>query len=101
MKLLTRIVLPPLALVTVFLAVANRHRVLFSFDPFDTEQPALALEVPLFAIVLAAVFIGMMIGGAAVWARQSRRRKVARIEKAPTPPDRVLAALTARPPAAD
>lgn len=112
-KFLTWIVLPPLALVTVFFAVANRHRVLFSFDPFDPDRPALALEVPMFVIVLAAVFIGILIGGISAWARQGRRRKtartrrdraleVARIEKPLAPlDDQAPVALTARPPAAD
>ncbi|MEQ9142969.1 MAG: LapA family protein [Parvibaculaceae bacterium] len=78
MRLLSWITLPPLTLATLYLAVANRHRVLFSLDPFSPDNPALALEVPLFAVVLFAVLLGILIGGAAAWTRQGRWRKEAR-----------------------
>ena len=78
MKLLSWLTLPPLTVATVYLAIANRHPVLFSLDPFNTDEPALALELPLFAIVLVSVFLGILLGGASAWIRQSRWRKQAR-----------------------
>jgi len=78
MKLLSWITLPPLTVATLYLAIANRHPVLFSLDPFNTDDPALALELPLFAIVLVSVFLGILLGGASAWIRQSRWRKQAR-----------------------
>lgn len=78
MKLLSWILLPPLTLATLYLAIANRHLVLFSLDPFNAETPALALEVPLFAIVLFCVFLGILFGGASSWIRGGRGRTKAR-----------------------
>lgn len=78
MRILSWLLLLPLCLVTLYLAVANRHSVLFSLDAFEPENPAIALEMPLFLVVLAAIFLGMLIGGAAVltgrW-RKDRARK--------------------------
>lgn len=78
MRFLSWITLPPLTLATLYLAIANRHRVLFSLDPFSSDDPALAIEVPLFAVVLFSVFLGILLGGAAAWSRQGRWRKQAR-----------------------
>ena len=78
MRILSWITLPPLTFATLYLAIANRQRVLFSLDPFNTDEPALALEVPLFAVVLVCVFLGILLGGASAWARQGRWRKQAR-----------------------
>lgn len=83
MRLATWLVLPPLALATVFLAVANRHHVLFGLDPFDPETPALALEAPLFVIVLAAMFVGILIGGLSVRFGRAGRRRAAAARAAP------------------
>ena len=42
-KLITALILLPLAVVLIALAVANRQTVVVSFDPFDATQPALAI----------------------------------------------------------
>ena len=47
-KLVTALVLVPLGIVIVMFAVANREIVTISFDPFDTRNPALALQAPLY-----------------------------------------------------
>ncbi len=78
MKIISWLTLPPLTLATLYLAIANRHQVLFSLDPFNAQDPALALEMPLFVVVLFAVFIGILIGGASSWARAGRGRAKAR-----------------------
>ncbi|MEM1364829.1 MAG: LapA family protein [Pseudomonadota bacterium] len=70
----------PIALVLLMFMVANRKPVLVSFDPFSPEDPALAFQVPLFLLIFAAVLIGLILGGAIVWARQHRYRKLARDE---------------------
>lgn len=82
MSLLRWIVLPPVALIVIALAIANRHVVSFSLDPFNTAAPALSLEMPLAGIVLIALFIGILIGGFAAWSQT--KIKVAR-RKAPPP----------------
>ncbi|MEN0087322.1 MAG: lipopolysaccharide assembly protein LapA domain-containing protein [Pseudomonadota bacterium] len=70
----------PIALVLLLFMVANRKPVLLSLDPFSTDDPALAFQVPLFLLIFAAVLIGLVLGGAVVWARQHRYRKLAREE---------------------
>lgn len=77
MKLLRWIVLPPLVIIAMAIAVANRSSVTFSLDPFDTEAPALGFDVPLFLIILVSVLLGILIGGMGAWA-QARRKRLAR-----------------------
>lgn len=84
MNLLRWIVLPPVALIVMALAVANRQVVTFSLDPFDTNAPALGLDMPLAAIVLIALFIGILIGGFAAWS-QAKIKRARR--NAPPPPE--------------
>ncbi len=68
----------PAAIVVILLAVANRHSVRFSLDPTSTEQPLLAFDVPLYLLLLSAVIIGILIGGASSWITQSKWRKAAK-----------------------
>ncbi len=77
-KLLTAIVLVPLAVVLIGLAVANRQVVTVSFDPFSEADPAFALKAPLFVLVFVLVIAGVIIGGAAAWLRQGKWRRTAR-----------------------
>lgn len=77
MKLLRWIVLPPIIVLVMAIAVANRGAVTFSLDPFDQAAPALSFDLPLFLIILASVFLGILIGGMGAWA-QARRKKAAK-----------------------
>lgn len=77
MKLLRWIVLPPVVILAMAIAVANRRPVLFSLDPFDTASPALGLEVPLFLVILVSVLAGILFGGLGAWAQA--RRKAAKL----------------------
>jgi uncharacterized integral membrane protein len=78
-KLITALILMPLAILIAAFAVANRESVVVSFDPFDAAHPAFALPVPLFALLLAAIVVGVVIGGIAAWMRQSKWRRTARL----------------------
>ncbi len=80
-RFLNYFILVPLAIILVVLAVANRHSVVLSFDPFDTVSPALSVSVPLFVLLFATLAIGVVIGGFAVWLRQGRWRRQARHER--------------------
>ena len=64
-------------IVLIALAVANRQTVVVSFDPFDATQPALAIPVPLFALMLALATAGVIIGVT----RASSRRTPARARR--------------------
>ena len=81
-RFLKNLVLIPIAVVMVALAVANRHVVTLSLDPFSpTDQPALTLEAPLFWFLFAAIALGIFIGGVASWAKQGKWRKEARSKR--------------------
>lgn len=68
----------PVGIVMVTLAVANRKPVTLSLDPFQPDAPALAFQVPMFAVVFAVLMVGVVIGGVAVWFNQGRHRRALR-----------------------
>ena len=77
-KIIAAIILVPLAVIIIAFAVANRQIVTVSLDPFSAEHPAALLTLPLFALVLVLLVIGVLIGGTAAWLRQSKWRRMAR-----------------------
>ena len=77
-KILRGIILIPLAILLVAFAVANRQTIVVSFDPFDAAQPAYALTMPLFALIILLLILGVIIGGTAAWLRQTAWRSAAR-----------------------
>lgn len=72
------LVLVPIALLIVLFSVANRAPVRVSFDPISRDAPLFAFDIPLFAVVLAAIAAGVLIGGLASWLAQGKHRKAAR-----------------------
>ncbi|MBN9469032.1 MAG: LapA family protein [Bosea sp.] len=103
------LVLVPVALLIVLFSVANRAPVRVSFDPISRDLPVLAFDVPLFAVILAAIALGVLIGGCASWLTQSKHRKAARVNRREAEklrgeaqslraavPDSALPALTSR-----
>ncbi len=77
-KMVTALILVPLAIVFISFAVANRETVVVSLDPFDHADPALAVTLPLFALVLVLMIGGVILGGVAAWLRQGKWRSRAR-----------------------
>ena len=77
-KIVSAIIIVPLVVILIGFAVANRQIVSVSFDPFDQAHPAYALTLPLFAVVFVLLILGVVIGGAAAWLRQSHWRRAAR-----------------------
>ncbi|MGA3308595.1 MAG: lipopolysaccharide assembly protein LapA domain-containing protein [Xanthobacteraceae bacterium] len=72
------LVLVPLAVIVIAFAVANRHMVTVSFDPFSADEPAAAVTLPLFALIILLLIFGVLIGGLAAWLRQGKWRQSAR-----------------------
>lgn len=72
----------PAAVVIVALSVANRQPVRFSIDPFSQGNPVFATEIPLFILLLAAIFLGLVFGGMASWLAQGKWRRAARSARA-------------------
>jgi len=77
-KVVTAIIVVPLAIVIVAFAVANRQAVTVSFDPFSSASPAYAASLPLFVLIFVLVMLGVIIGGVAAWLRQAAWRRTAR-----------------------
>ena len=80
-RFLKSLIYLPLAILLVVFAVANRHDVTFSLDPFSAEDPALTVSAPLFWFLFAAVAVGVVIGGVATWTKQGKYRKEARVKR--------------------
>jgi uncharacterized integral membrane protein len=81
-KFLTAVVLIPLGLVFVVFAVANRHLVTVSFDPFNSTDPSIAMTLPLFVVIIAVAILGVAAGGIATWFRERHWRRAARQHEA-------------------
>src|ERR1019366_2366080 len=81
-KFFTALVLIPLGLIFVVFAVANRHLVTVSFDPFNSTDPSIAITLPLFFVIIAVAIAGVVAGGCATWFRQRHWRRAARQHEA-------------------
>jgi uncharacterized integral membrane protein len=81
-KFFTALVLIPLGLIFVVFAVANRHLVTVSFDPFNSSDPSVGFTLPLFVVIIAVAIAGVVAGGTATWFRQRHWRRAARRHEA-------------------
>jgi len=74
-RIVTWIIIIPVAAVMVAFAVANRQTVTVSFDPLSAIAPAYAATLPLFILLFAALILGVMVGGFAAWLGQGKWRR--------------------------
>ncbi|WP_185984014.1 lipopolysaccharide assembly protein LapA domain-containing protein [Aureimonas mangrovi] len=72
-RLLSIIVLVPLAILIVIFCVVNREPVSVSMDALGTS-PQLAFQAPLFVLILASLILGVLLGGIATFVTQARYR---------------------------
>ena len=77
-KIVTFVIVVPLAVVIIAFAVANRELVMVSFDPFTNVNPAYAATLPLFILIFVLVILGVIVGGIAAWLGQAHWRRAAR-----------------------
>jgi uncharacterized integral membrane protein len=77
-KIVAALILVPLAIVIIAFAVANRQSVTVSLDPFSSAAPAASLTLPLFALIIVLLIVGVIVGGVAAWLGQGRWRRAAR-----------------------
>jgi uncharacterized integral membrane protein len=76
-KFILAVVWIPLGLIFLVFAVANRHSVTISLDPFNAD-PAGGVSMPLFAVIIGVAMLGVLAGGITTWIRQRRWRKSSR-----------------------
>ena len=57
-RFFTALVLIPLGVIFIVFAVANRHLVTVSFDPFNSTDPAVSVRLPLFVLIIAVAILG-------------------------------------------
>ncbi|MCK1357239.1 lipopolysaccharide assembly protein LapA domain-containing protein [Bradyrhizobium sp. 199] len=81
-KFLTALIVIPLGVILVAFAVANRHFITVSFDPFIANDPSLSVTMPLFLLLILIAALGVFAGGSAVWLGQRRWRRAARRHEA-------------------
>jgi hypothetical protein len=67
------------AVVLVSVAVANRHGVLMVLDPFNPQDPVIAINLPFYCYLLATLLCGVLLGGVATWLSQGKWRRLARV----------------------
>jgi len=77
-KIITALILLPIAAAIVLFAVGNRVPVTIGFDPFAAEPPMFSVAMPLFLLLLLVLIFGVILGGVSAWIGQSRWRKRAR-----------------------
>ena len=85
-KFFTALVAIPLGLIFIVFAVANRHLVTVSFDPFNSTDPSLGVRLPLFVVIIAVAILGVVAGGTATWFRQRHWRRAAAMTPRGGPP---------------
>lgn len=81
-KFFTALVLIPLGLLFIVFAVANRHLVTVSLDPFNASDPSVGFALPLFVVIIAVAIVGVAAGGLVTWFRQRHWRRAARQHEA-------------------
>lgn len=75
----------PAAFVLLVFAVANRHSVKVSLDPFGgAEAVGLSFSAPLFVVMIGAAMFGVLCGGVASWIAHGKYRKAARSARTET-----------------
>lgn len=77
-RIFTVLIAFPVAILLVAVAVINRHEVRMVLDPFKPKAPSLAIDLPFYFYLFGALFIGILVGGLAVWLSQGRWRRTAR-----------------------
>lgn len=78
-KLLRTLVFVPVAFVLLVFAVANRHAVKLSLDPFASlDTTNLSISCPLFVVIFGAVMFGIICGSTISWLANGKYRAAAR-----------------------
>jgi uncharacterized integral membrane protein len=72
-------ILVPISVILIIFALANRQMIKLNFDPTSSLNPLISsIELPLYFIIYSMLFLGILLGGVAVWFTQGRYRKQCR-----------------------
>lgn len=104
-RFLKLLLLGPVAIAAVLFAVANRGPVTIALNPFSQAPDSATTVVPLYALVIGVLMLGVLVGGTATWLAQHRHRKAERMyrreaERHRAEADRLRVALAAAQPPA-
>jgi hypothetical protein len=77
-RILNWIVWVPVTILVIGFAVANRQWIDVSLDPFDAVDPAVAIGMPLWALLFCGLFLGAVAGWLVCWFGQGKWRKSSR-----------------------
>lgn len=75
------LLLLPIVVAIVLLAIANRAPVMVSLDLAGKADPELSASVPLYGLVLAAIAVGVVLGGVGAWIASGQQRRSGRTSK--------------------
>ena len=75
-RILSFLILVPLAILLVIFCVSNRGPVTVSLDPLGT-MPQFTYSMPLFILMIGAVMVGLILGGTGTWLTQAHYRRKA------------------------
>lgn len=81
LALLKALIVVPIALVLILIAIANRAPVIVSFDPFERGASEFSFSVPLYALLLGTLLLGVLIGGFGAWLSAGRQRRSGRASR--------------------
>ena len=79
-RLTALFIIIPIGIIILTLAVANRQMVELAVPQFG-DKPLFLFNLPLFAVIFASVFMGMIVGSFSTWLKQGKHRKEARTQK--------------------
>lgn len=71
----------PIAVIGVGFAVANRQWVTVSFDPVNRVHPFATIDMPLWALFFAGIFLGIVVGWFVAWRGAAKYRRATRDAK--------------------
>lgn len=82
MRILKILVVVAVAIVLIAFAVANRQPMILRLDPFGAATSSgLQAEVPVYWVVFAAIALGVIVGGIAMWFADGHHRRAARVHR--------------------
>ncbi|MHC5306227.1 lipopolysaccharide assembly protein LapA domain-containing protein [Bartonella sp. LJL80] len=74
-RVISLIILIPIAIVLIAFIVANRESVALTLNPFQPGAEGLTYHAPFFVWLFVFLALGILIGGATMWLTQHRFRK--------------------------